>query len=129
MKRYLITILVITAALMSGCASLGTVVVPPDLDTYAGLSAAIEGGEDIRLYDVRTPEEFATGHIPTARNIPHDKIATKLPFWEKNRVIVVYCASGGRSHMAYKALTDKGFAYVTDFGGIANWEGNLVTGS
>jgi rhodanese-related sulfurtransferase len=116
-------------ALLAGCAMFGEVVVPPDLDTYEGLAASLARGDDIFVYDVRTPEEYITGHIPGSINIPHGEIAEKLPFWKKSDVIVVYCASGGRSYMAYEALTNKGFKYVTDFGGIGNWQGDLVEGS
>ena len=130
MKRITL-IAIIAAVVLSSCASLGRgkVVVPPNLDTYAGLSSALETDADILLYDVRTPEEYVTGHVPGAVNIPHGEIAKKLPFWKKNNVIVVYCASGGRSFMAFEALTNKRFKHVFDFGGVGNWEGELVMGS
>ena len=99
-----------------------------NLDTSEGLSAALESGANILVYDVRTAEEYVTGHIPGARNVPYDVIGRRLGFWLKQRVIVVYCQSGGRSMRAYDALTERGFARVTDFGGIGNWEGELVYG-
>ena len=130
MKRFT-TISLVFVVLLSGCASLGnrTPAVPQGLDTYTGLASALESNADILVYDVRTPEEYATGHVPGAINIPHGEIAKKLPFWKKNDVVVVYCASGGRSFMAYEALTAKRFKHVIDFGGVGNWEGDLVMGT
>ena len=117
--------------LFVGCAGLSPreVVVPPDIDTYEGLAAALERGDDFILYDVRTPEEYESGHIPGALNVPHDTVDKNVPPSERNQVIVVYCRSGGRSSMAYSTLIDRNFNYVIDFGGIGNWKGELVTGS
>ena len=66
MKKYVIA-LVITMLILAGCASLGyrDVIVPKGLDTYAGLSSALATGENILLCDVRTPEEYESGHIPS----------------------------------------------------------------
>lgn len=116
--------------LFVGCASFGPKepVIPPDIETFSGLSAALERGDDFILYDVRTREEYERGHVPGAINIPHDVIAKKVPRKNRNKVIVVYCQSGGRSNMAYEALTEKKFNYVFDFGGVGNWDGSLVTG-
>ena len=117
--------------LFVGCASFGTkdVFIPPNIDTSDGLAAALDRGDDFILYDVRSPEEYEGGHIPGAVNIPHDVIAKKVPRRKRNKVIVVYCQSGGRSNMAYEALIEKKFNYVFDFGGVGNWGGNLIAGS
>ena len=117
--------------LFAGCASFGTkeVIIPPNIDTADGLAAALDRGDDFILYDVRTSEEYERGHIPGAINIPHDVIAKKVPRSNRNKVIVVYCQSGGRSNMAYETLIEKKFNYVFDFGGVGNWEGALITGS
>ena len=127
MKR--IALLVAVVLLLSGCASFFTVVVPPNLDTYEGLSSSLERGDEITVYDVRSEEEYVGGHIPGSINIPHTEIADTLPRRAKRSVIVVYCASGGRSFMAFESLTEAGFKYLTDFGGVGNWKGELVTGS
>ena len=123
-----VTALVITMVILAGCTSLGyrEVTVPKGLDTYAGLSSALAAGEDILLYDVRTPEEYESGHIPGAVNIPFYDITKTLPSIKKNDIIVLYCVSGVRSHSAYLILSDKGFNHVIDFGALWNWEGELV---
>ena len=64
----------------------------------AQLSRLIETGHPAYiLVDVRTPEEFAAGYIPTAVNIPVADIANHLPTKDKSALIVVYCRSGRRS--------------------------------
>ncbi|MBT3273870.1 MAG: rhodanese-like domain-containing protein [Spirochaetales bacterium] len=121
--------IIVLAALVTGCAGMGEVYVPPNLDSYEGLSESLQRGDKISVYDVRTADEYVTGHIPGAVNIPHGEIAKALPRRMKRAVIVVYCASGGRSYMAFEALTEEGYKYLTDFGGIGNWQGELVTGT
>jgi rhodanese-related sulfurtransferase len=113
-------------ALVPACAAGGMEPeIPPNLDTYEGLRSAIDLGKDILIYDVRTPQEVESGRIPGAINVVHGEIADTLPRSYRDRVIVVYCQSGGRSHLAYEALVEKGFKYVFDFGSVNNWQGEL----
>ena len=77
------------------------------------------------LLDVRTEEEYATGHIPGAICISNDEIGEKadamLP--DKEQMIYVYCRSGNRSQQAAQALCDLGYTNVTEMGGIIDWTG------
>ena len=77
--------------------------------------------EGALLLDVRGAEEFATGSIPGAINIPHDQVAARIGAVESNtaRPVVVYCLSGGRSAMAVAALQRAGYSTVVNAGGIA----------
>jgi phage shock protein E len=77
------------------------------------------------LVDVRTAQEYREGHIPTAINIPYDLIAASPPTRNTTALIVVYCASGGRSSKAAKALEGLGYLRVVDFGAIRRWVGPL----
>jgi phage shock protein E len=63
------------------------------------------------VLDVRTPEEYAAGHLPGAVNIPHDQLATRLGELSgaRERDIVVYCRTGRRSAEALGVLDDAGF--------------------
>lgn len=74
-----------------------------------------------RLVDVRTPEEFADGHIPSAENVPVDDLEGH-DLGPKDRAIVVYCRSGKRSARAAAALRAKGHERVFDLGGMSNWK-------
>ena len=85
-------------------------------------------GESIIL-DVRSPAEFAEGHIEGAISMPSDEIEYLAPalIYDKNQIILVYCRAGSRSHHAALALSAMGFTSVFDFGGILDWEGPIVT--
>lgn len=65
------------------------------------------------LVDVRDEFEFAEGHVPGAINIPAESFATRSGVLPKEKGIVVYCNSGGRSYMAYRKLMK--LAYPTIF--------------
>ena len=127
MMKYLAAI-VLTLLVMASCASLSPkqVSVPENLDTYEGLSTALAAGEDILLYDVREPEEYESGHIPGALNFPDYEFLKNPPPLKKDDIIVLYCVSGLRSTSVHKMLTDNGYKYVYDFGGLWKWEGELV---
>ena len=79
------------------------------------------------IVDVRTPEEYAAGHIPTAINIPVSEIGERPPTPDKNALIIVYCASGGRSARSKARLDQLGYTRVVDFGAISRWTGPIVT--
>jgi rhodanese-related sulfurtransferase len=63
------------------------------------------------VLDVRTPAEFAAGHVPGAINIPHTELAARVAELEGARDddIVVYCRSGARSATALGVLEKSGF--------------------
>lgn len=63
----------------------------------------------VTLLDVRTPEEFAQGHIPGALHIPLDALRENLSILEQWKKIYVYCYSGLRSYIACRILTGLGF--------------------
>ena len=79
------------------------------------------------LLDVRTPEEFADGHIPGAINIPNESIGendiTELP--DKEQRIYVYCRSGNRSKQASAKLVNLGYTNVVEIGGIIDYQGEI----
>ena len=126
--RYPLFALIVLVALF-GCASGEGVNNLAELQTYEGLSAALDKGRDIALYDVRTTEEYTAGHIPKAVHIPYDMIGELIPVEDKSAVIVVYCQSGSRAGQAKETLEGLGYKNVVNFGGIGKWEGKLITGS
>lgn len=85
--------------------------------------------KDIIIVDVRRPDEYASGHIPGAINIPNETIgSTSIPqLPDKNRKILVYCRSGARSRQASSKLADMGYSNILEFGGIITWTGDIVT--
>jgi rhodanese-related sulfurtransferase len=79
-------------------------------------------GEDHILIDVRTPDEFASGHIAGAVNIPVEEIADRLDEVPQDKPVVLYCRSGNRSNQASGILVNAGFTGIYDLGGINAWE-------
>ena len=74
------------------------------------------------LVDVRTPEEFASGHIEGALNIPLQELTQRIQeFGAKNQSIVLYCRSGNRSAQAQRRLRDNGFESVYNLGAMSSW--------
>ncbi len=74
------------------------------------------------LLDVRTPGEFGNGHIQGAVNIPVDQLQARLAeLGAKDKSIVVYCQSGGRSAAAKSLLDRAGFTTVYDLGPMSAW--------
>ena len=84
---------------------------------------------DYIILDVRRPDEFAAGHIPNAINVPNETIGTseipELP--DKDQLIMVYCRSGRRSKEASEKLLKLGYTNIVEFGGILDWNGEIVT--
>ena len=80
--------------------------------SQAELLQRMQAGErQMLLLDVRTPEEFAAGHVPGAINIPHDQLAARLDELAaaRSNEIVTYCRSGKRAALALTTLHDAGF--------------------
>ena len=85
-----------------------------------------EGG--VIVLDVRTPDEFNSGHIENAVLLPlnelHELIGIVAP--DLSQTLLVYCRSGSRSASAARELVDLGYTSVYDFGGIIDWPGEIV---
>jgi len=80
---------------------------------------------DAVIIDVRTGEEFASGYIDGAINIPVENISSID--YPKDTVIILYCVSGARSSSAAETLVDLGYTNVYSLdGGIINWGAGLV---
>lgn len=81
--------------------------------------------EKVIIIDVRTPEEFASGHIEDAVNINifDENFKKELEAIDKDKAVSVYCKVGGRSAKAAAIMKEIGFNEVYDLqGGIKNWE-------
>ena len=80
------------------------------------------------IIDARTQSEYDEGHIPGAILIPEYEIADRaekeLP--DKEQLILVYCRSGRRSKIAAEELVKLGYTNVKEFGGIIDWEYEIV---
>ncbi|MBX7165370.1 MAG: FAD-dependent oxidoreductase [Pirellulales bacterium] len=74
-----------------------------------------------QLIDVRTPAEFAAGHLPGAENVPVDVLRDRLNELPRHVPIVVYCQVGLRGYLATRMLLQHGFDVVNLTGGYKTW--------
>ena len=83
--------------------------------------------KDYVIVDVRTPDEYAEGHIPNAINIQNETINETVynKLKDKNQLILIYCRSGSRSRQAAYKMQKLGYTNLVDFGGIINWKGKI----
>jgi phage shock protein E len=96
-----------------------TRVAPGPVDGATGKRLAEAGA---LVLDVRSPEEFAQGHVPGAKNIPHDQVARRAAeLGPTSTPIVLYCKSGRRSAAAIEALRGLGYERLWNAGGYAGW--------
>jgi rhodanese-related sulfurtransferase len=93
-----------------------TKISPADLDALIKSGAAA-----FTVVDVRDREEFREGHIPGAINIPVAEFATQSGVLDKEKKIIAYCNSGGRSYNAYRKLMKLGYADINQ-AILADWK-------
>jgi len=74
------------------------------------------------IVDVRTPQEFADGHLDNAKNYPLSELDKHFSNIDKDTQIVLYCRSGNRSGQAYQYLTVQGFTNLHNAGGLVEME-------
>ena len=126
-KRFLIALL--TFALPFGCVGCSN----GGSATYEQISGAeakalMDSESGYIIIDARTQSEYDEGHIPGAVLIPEyeisDRAEKELP--DKYQLILVYCRSGRRSKIAAEELVKLGYTNVKEFGGIIDWEYEIV---
>jgi rhodanese-related sulfurtransferase len=94
-----------------------------------GRGREIQGGDarklvaaGARLLDVRSPEEYARGHLPGALNIPVQELDRRVAeVGPTDGELVVYCRSGHRSSRAAEILRQHGFSKVHNLGPMTAW--------
>lgn len=94
--------------------------------TLGGKAPAAEARQLVtggaKLVDVRTPSEFAAGHLDGAVNLPLGELETRLgELGDRSDPLVVYCRSGARSGQAKRLLESKGFQNVHDVGAMSRY--------
>ncbi len=99
-------------------------------DLYGKLNTI---SKDEVILDVRTPEEFAEGHIVGAMNIDHEVVLDHVEELKRFKHVYVHCRSGGRAGRAVQALENAGLKNLVCIGntGMLQWEAAgypIVTG-
>jgi rhodanese-related sulfurtransferase len=123
-RRHLLALLTLTPAAVPFAAS-----VPCSILSPQQAKAYMQAHPDVIVIDVRTIEEFQSGHIPGAVNLPLAAIASGMipaSLSDKGRTFLVYCRSGRRSAAAVRLLSDLGYQHLYDFGGILDWPFEII---
>ena len=83
----------------------------------------MDSAADYIILDVRTRDEYETGHIPGARCFPLDDIECNAEVYipDKDMMYLIYCRSGRRSKIAAEVLVELGYTNIKEFGGIIDW--------
>lgn len=106
----------VAQAVAQAPATINTKIAPADYQTQFG------AGADHLLLDVRTPEEFNSGHIAGAVNIAVEQLSARLSEVPQDKPVVLYCRSGNRSGQAAQILERAGYTQIYDLGGIITWQ-------
>ncbi len=112
-KFSLIVAALVTMVLACVPAKAGETVAPSEL------AGRIGTGNAPLILDVRTPGEYAAGHIPGAVNIPHTELRGRLSevVSHQNKEIVVHCQTGPRAEIAQSILSQAGFTQIRELEG------------
>ncbi|MCB5953086.1 rhodanese-like domain-containing protein [Enterococcus sp. BWT-B8] len=82
--------------------------------------------KNVNILDVREEDEFQSGHIDGAVNIPLSVFSETAERLEKDKDYYVICHSGSRSQLACQLLGSKGFTTTNIMGGMSAWRGDIV---
>ena len=106
-----------TAAAVCGCACGNA---ENNSDGTQAEQSAPNDMSSVILLDVRSPEEYASGYLQGALNIPHDRIEAEIAAVvpDKAAQIILYCRSGRRANTALETMRAMGYTNVSNFGGL-----------
>ena len=125
MKFILDHLLTVAIAVISGGALLLPALMPRGRRaTLLQATQMINRGKSTAVIDVRSADEFATGHLRDAKNIPLADLSSRIGELDKNRVktVILVCQSGARADRAARQLKTAGFEDIYSLdGGIAAW--------
>jgi len=112
--------LALLGAIGAGCGESGHTAAAQSGEVDRAANPAQLVADGALLLDVRTPGEFADGHVQGALNVPVQVLESRIAELDPARPVVVYCRSGNRSATAARMLRDRGFT-VTDVGAMSDW--------
>ena len=97
---------------------------------FAGVAPGVVDGptarrlvaSGVKVVDVRTPSEFASGHVPGAINIPYDEMERRSSeIGPPSTPVLLYCRSGRRTDLAARTLRGQGFSTIYDMRSFDRW--------
>ena len=113
-----------TAAAVCGCACGNA---ENNSDGTQAEQSAPNDMSSVILLDVRSPEEYASGYLQGALNIPHDRIEAEIAAVvpDKSAQVILYCRSGRRANTALETMRAMGYANVSNYGGLEDAQERL----
>jgi len=103
--------------LITGCSGGGSYT-----DVSVDEAKELIDSREVQVLDVRTPDEFAAGHIPGAKLVPLQVIESMLSELDQDQKYLVVCRSGNRSTQASGILVENGFKNIYNMtGGMNEW--------
>lgn len=119
------SLLVAAAFAFAAVAHAGETPTTPRIDQGSLLKRIEKKDTSLVILDVRTPEEFAAGHVPGAINIPYTHLPSRISEVADaaDKDIVVYCAIGVRAEQGAERLRENGFTKLLHLDGdMKGWE-------
>ncbi|NLJ95909.1 MAG: rhodanese-like domain-containing protein [Clostridiales bacterium] len=83
------------------------------------------GRPNVLIIDLRDRMDYLKGHIPSAVNIPYDKLEEEKKYINRNNLLIFYCDRGHISLMAARDLMKHGYNIKSLYGGIKAYKGRL----
>jgi rhodanese-related sulfurtransferase len=123
MKKFIFVLIILTGVMVMNSEEQKGILKTITTKEGAKLIEDNKANSDFVIIDVRTEDEFKSGHVEKARNIDFygKDFETKLNALDKNKTYAIYCRSGNRSGQALSMMEKLGFKKVYNFGGIVEW--------
>lgn len=133
MNKIFLSLIVVFVFVFTSCFARGNGSAGENMKSFKSVSMSeglnlMKNDKDFVLLDVRTPEEFADGHIPGAVQLTNEtftKQDAENLIADKNQTVYVYCRSGRRSKNSSQKLVNFGYTNVIEIGGIASYSGPI----
>jgi len=121
MKKIMYSLLILLVLLCVGCGSEEKEMIKSGKVTCNQMKEIMKYDGNPRLIDVRTKEEYDSGHLDGAINIPYETVVETIQDMRSvapDTPIIVYCRSGNRSGQAFTSLKNAGYTNVYDLGAM-----------
>ena len=89
----------------------------PDISSETLAARQQQDRQGLFVLDVRSPDEFAAGHVPGAVNIPYDQVGSRLAEVPQHKDVVLYCRTGRRAALAAEVLASHGYTRLQHLDG------------
>lgn len=124
MKTLIIFMMILTASVFAACQKTATTDAASTEIKQISVQEANEAvkAENVQFVDVRTPEEYKSGHAPKAVNMPLDGFEKELAKLDKDKPVYLICQTGRRSQKAAEMLQGSNFKEIYNItGGTSAW--------